>query len=98
MSTEHLMPDSLDATVFTTLSILMARKQLAVSSETNDEPQTPTTGALRRETRVLTIARALASSATVTEIAKAENIGRTWASKHANSLACRQLIMEFVNE
>ena len=32
------------------------------------------------------------------EIAKTENVGRTSASKHANSLACRQLFMQFVNE
>ena len=56
----------------------------------------PTTE-LRREGRLARIAKALASGATVTEIAKAEGIGRTVASKDANSAECRQLVVEFVN-
>jgi hypothetical protein len=52
---------------------------------------------MRAETRLFRIARALASGATVTDIATAEGIGRTSASKLANSQACRQLLMEFVN-
>ena len=52
---------------------------------------------LRREGRLTRIAKALASGATVTDIAEAEGIGRTLASRTANSLECRQLIAEFVN-
>ena len=44
------------------------------------------------------IAKALASGATVTEIAEAEGIGRTLASREANSPECRQLIAEFVSD
>src|SRR5688572_2554927 len=76
----------------------MASKRQPASSETPNEPQTLTTGELRRETRLLRIARALASGATVTEIAKAENIGRTSASKFANSPGCRQLLVQFAND
>ena len=53
---------------------------------------------LRRETRLFRIAAAIASGATVTEIANTEGIGRTSASKQVNSTACRQLILQFVNE
>jgi len=35
---------------------------------------------------------------TVTEIAKAEGIGRTLASREANSPGCRQLVAEFVSD
>jgi hypothetical protein len=48
--------------------------------------------------RCLISGGALASGATVTDIAKTENIGRTCPSKHANSPACRQLPVQFVNE
>ena len=44
------------------------------------------------------IAKALASGATVTDIAEAEGIGRTLASREANSPECRQLIAEFVGD
>jgi len=40
----------------------------------------------------------LASGATVTDIAEAEGIGRTLASREANSPECRQLIAEFVGD
>ncbi|HVI80638.1 MAG TPA: hypothetical protein VM715_21315, partial [Candidatus Acidoferrum sp.] len=50
-----------------------------------------------RETRLLRIARALASGCTVTEIADAEGISRNLASKEANSAECRHLLMDFVN-
>jgi hypothetical protein len=40
----------------------------------------------------------LASGATVTDIAEAEWIGRTLASREANSPECRQLIAEFVGD
>jgi hypothetical protein len=52
---------------------------------------------LRREARLARIAGSLASGATVTEIAAAEGISRAMASHEANSLACRQLIADFVN-
>ena len=45
----------------------------------------PTTAQLRREGRLTRIAKALASGATVTDIAEAEGIGRTLASRTANS-------------
>ena len=74
----------------------MARKQ---QTATANQPETsPNTMQLRTESRLFRIARALASGATVTEIAKTENIGRTSASKVANSQACRQLLMQFVND
>jgi hypothetical protein len=53
---------------------------------------------LRREGRLARIAKALASGATVIEIAEAEGIGRTLASREANSPECRQLIAEFVSD
>ena len=55
------------------------------------------TAELRREGRLARIAKALASGATVTDIAEAEGIGRTLTSCEANSPECRQLIAEFVN-
>src|SRR4051812_49885080 len=57
----------------------------------------PASTQLRRESRLIRIAKALASGATVTDIAEAEGIGRTLASRTANSLECRQLIADFVN-
>ena len=62
-----------------------------------EEKPATTTADLRREGRLTRIAKALASGATVTDIAEAEGIGRTLASRTANSLECRQLIAEFVN-
>ena len=59
---------------------------------------TKPTAELRREGRLARIAKALASGATVTEIAEAEGIGRTLASREANSPECRQLIAEFVSD
>jgi hypothetical protein len=44
------------------------------------------------------IAKALASGATVIDIAEAEGISRTLASREANSPECRQLIAEFVGD
>ena len=58
----------------------------------------PPTAELRREGRLAQIAKALASGATVTDIADAEGIGRTLASREANSPECRQLIAEFVGD
>jgi hypothetical protein len=40
----------------------------------------------------------LASGTTVTDIAEAEGIGSTLASREANSPECRQLIAEFVGD
>ena len=62
------------------------------------EPAAPPTAELRREGRLARIAKALASGATVTDIAEAEGIGRTLASREANSPECRQLIAEFVGD
>jgi hypothetical protein len=53
---------------------------------------------LRREGRLTRIAKALISGASVTEIAEAEGIGRTLASREANSPECRQLVAEFVSD
>ena len=61
------------------------------------EPQPAPAAELRREGRLARIAQALASGATVTDIAEAEGIGRTVASRVANSPECRQFIAEFVN-
>jgi hypothetical protein len=47
--------------------------------------------------RLARIAKALVSGASVTEIAEAEGIGRTLASREANSPECRQLLAEFVS-
>jgi hypothetical protein len=62
------------------------------------EPAPPPTAELRRDGRLARIAKALASGATVTDIADAEGIGRTLASREANSPECRQLIAEFVGD
>ena len=56
------------------------------------------TAELRREGRLARIAKALASGATVTDIAEAEGMGRTLASREANSPECRQLIAEFIGD
>ena len=50
-----------------------------------EEAQSKPTAELRRESRLFRIAKALASGATVTDIAEAEGIGRTLASREANS-------------
>src|SRR3712207_5293624 len=55
------------------------------------------TAQLRREGRLSRIAKALASGATVTEIAQDESISRTLASSIVNSPECRQIIADFVN-
>ena len=52
---------------------------------------------LRREGRLARIAKALASGTTVTDIAEAEGISRTLASRNANSPECRQLLAEFMS-
>ena len=62
------------------------------------EPAAPSTAELRREGRLARIAKALASGTTVTDIAEAEGIGRTLASREANYPECRQLIAEFVGD
>ena len=74
----------------------------------NREPKTPSpiteapvaeaAPTLRRQARLARIAGALASGATVTEIAADEGISRVMASRDANSAECRQLIADFVNE
>jgi hypothetical protein len=63
-----------------------------------EEAESKPTAELRREGRLTRIAKALASGATVTDIAEAEGIGRTLASREANSRECRQLIAEFVGD
>jgi hypothetical protein len=62
------------------------------------EVKPASTADLRREGRLARIAKALASGATVTDIAEAEGIGRTLASREANSPDCRQLIAESVGD
>jgi hypothetical protein len=62
-----------------------------------EEARPASTAEFRREGRLARIAKALASGSTVTEIAEAEGIGRTLASRDANSPECRQLIAEFVS-
>ena len=68
------------------------------TSNAQIEPAAPSAAELRREGRLARIAKALASGATVTDIAEAEGIGRTLASREANSPECRQLIAEFVSD
>ena len=52
-----------------------------------EQPATPpTTAGLRREGRLTRIAKALASGATVTDIAEAEGIGRTLAVRGGNHI------------
>jgi hypothetical protein len=53
------------------------------------EPQPTPIPVLRREGRLARIAKALAAGATVTDIAEAEGISRTIASRNANSTAVR---------
>ena len=66
---------------------------------TIEDPVKPaSTAELRREGRLARIAKALVSGATVTDIAEAEGIGRTLASREANSPECRQLVAEFVSD
>ena len=73
----------------------MHEKSAALNIE---ETQPKPTAELRREGRLARIAKALVSGATVTEIAEAEGIGRTLASREANSPECRQLVAEFVSD
>jgi hypothetical protein len=68
------------------------------TSNAQIEPVAPSTAELRREGRLARIAKALASGAAVTDIAEAEGIGRTLASREANSTECRQVIAEFVGD
>jgi hypothetical protein len=68
------------------------------TSKSQIEAAAPSVAEFRRDGRLARIARALASGATVTDIAEAEGIGRTLASREANSPECRQLIAEFVGD
>jgi hypothetical protein len=72
----------------------MSKRKTPITEEAQPKP----TAELRREGRLTRIAKALASGATVTDIAEAEGIGRTLASREANSPECRQLIAEFVGD
>ena len=79
----------------------MSRRLARVSKHKapiTEEAQSKPTAELRREGRLTRIAKALALGATVTDIADAEGIGRTLASREANSPECRQLIAEFVGD
>jgi hypothetical protein len=76
----------------------LARVRTRKTSNAQIEPAAPSTAELRREGRLARIAKVLVSGATVTEIAEAEGIGRTLASREANSPECRQLIAEFVGD
>ena len=80
---------------------MTSRRPLARMSKTPDitkEAQQRPTAELRREGRLTRIAKALASGATVTDIAEAEGVSRALASREANSPECRQLIADFVND
>jgi hypothetical protein len=70
----------------------VSKRNLAIIKE-----QPKATAELRREGRLARIAKALASGASVTDVAEAEGIGRTLASREANSPECRQLIAESVS-
>jgi len=72
----------------------VSKRKTPITEEAQPKPTTE----LRRESRLFRIAKALASGATVTDIADAEGIGRTLASREANSPECRQLIAEFVGD
>ena len=72
----------------------MSKRKTPITEEAQPKPTTE----LRRESRLFRIAKALASGATVTDIAEAEGISRTLASGEANSPECRQLIAEFVGD
>ncbi len=61
------------------------------------EAQPKATAELRPRKPANRIAQALSSDSTVTEIAEAESIGHTLASREANSPDCRQLVGEFVS-
>src|SRR5688572_28109904 len=74
----------------------MSKRKTPVVEIHQAQPQS--TAELRREGRLARIAQALASGATVTDIAKAEGVGRTLASREANSPECRQLVAEFVSD
>src|SRR6186713_669936 len=63
-----------------------------------EKAQPKPTSELCRKSRLFRIAKALASGATVTDIAEAEGISRTLASREANSPECRQFIAEFVGD
>lgn len=52
---------------------------------------------IRRQARIVRIARALMSGATITEIAEGEGISRSAASRDANSPECRQFLTELVD-
>lgn len=67
-------------------------------NSTKPAPAAEPAPALRREARLARIAGAIASGATVTDIAAAEGISRVMASRDANSAECRHLIADFVNE
>ena len=64
----------------------MSKRKTPITEEAQPKP----TAELRREGRLARIAKALASGATVTDIAEAEGIGRTLASREANSPECRR--------
>lgn len=63
----------------------MSKRKTPIAEEAQSKP----TAKLRREGRLARIAKALASGATVTDIAEAEGIGRTLASREANSPECQ---------
>jgi hypothetical protein len=67
------------------------------SAANPEEAQPKRTADLRRESRLARIAKALAAGASITEIVETEGIGRTLASREANSAKCRRLIANFVD-
>ena len=71
----------------------MRKSQGSITEEAQFKPT-----AELRQGRLTRIAKALASGATVTDIAEAEGISRALASREVNSPECRQLIAEFVGD
>jgi hypothetical protein len=74
----------------------MATKKKTPQAVSTSPPEVKTAAELRRESRLYRIVRAFASGATVTEIAQAENIGRTLASRFVNSPESQQILAQFV--
>jgi hypothetical protein len=74
----------------------MATKKKTRPVVSTSPTELKTAAELRRESRLYRIVRAFSSGATVTEIAQAENIGRTTASRFVNSPESQQILAQFV--
>ena len=75
---------------------VMATKKKTRPAVSTSPTELKTAAELRRKSRLYRIVRAFASGATVTEIAQAENIGRTLASRFVNSPESQQILAQFV--